>query len=165
LYGGFVGRPRKGFEPSEEEKKEHARIRSARYYKLHPDRAKESSRRWRDKNRKRVNEIASRYAKSHREQYKIYCIVRRTAKTEAGGSYTPKQWKYLCERYKNLCLCCGKHKRLTADHVIPVSKGGSSDISNIQPLCGLCNSKKGSNTTDYRRTQYGTRRVAQKVLG
>jgi 5-methylcytosine-specific restriction endonuclease McrA len=48
-------------------------------------------------------------------------------------------------------LCCDKKRKLTADHIVPVSKGGTSNISNIQPLCGPCNSSKGAKTVDYRR--------------
>jgi 5-methylcytosine-specific restriction endonuclease McrA len=142
-----MGRPRN----SEEEKKEHARIRSARYYAAHPDRAKKSSKAWRDRDRKHVNTVAAAYAKEHKEQYRVHCTVRRTKKTAAGGTYTYAQWIALCDKCNNCCLCCGKKRKLTADHVIPVAKGGTSNIDNIQPLCGPCNSSKGTKTTDYRK--------------
>jgi 5-methylcytosine-specific restriction protein A len=38
---------------------------------------------------------------------------------------------------------------LEADHVVPLTKGGSNDISNIQPLCGTCNRRKFVNIVDY----------------
>jgi len=41
------------------------------------------------------------------------------------------------------CLICGVIDNLTLDHVIPRSKGGSNDSSNLQTLCNRCNSKKG----------------------
>jgi 5-methylcytosine-specific restriction endonuclease McrA len=148
-----MGRPKKGFEPSEETKKENARIRSARYYAAHPDRAKEASARWRDKDRGHVNSVSSAYAKKHRTQYLAYCIARRTKKTEAGGSFTAQEWLDLCEAYDNRCLCCDEVKPLTADHVLPISKGGTSWISNIQPLCLPCNCSKGDKEIDYRETQ------------
>ena len=43
---------------------------------------------------------------------------------------------------------CQQIKPLTVDHVVPISKGGSNDISNIQPLCCNCNSKKNAKQID-----------------
>lgn len=76
--------------------------------------------------------------------------ARRARKQNQGGSYTAQEWRELCQKYDHRCLCCGKVKRLTPDHVVPLSKGGSNDISNIQPLCLPCNLRKASKTIDYR---------------
>lgn len=75
---------------------------------------------------------------------------RRAQKRNSEGSYTQIQWKALCELHDNRCLCCGEQKPLTVDHVIPLSKGGTNNIDNIQPLCKSCNSKKWQQSTDYR---------------
>jgi len=32
-----------------------------------------------------------------------------------------------------------------------VTRGGSNDVSNLQPLCRPCNSKKHTRTVDYRK--------------
>ena len=39
----------------------------------------------------------------------------------------------------------GNEVLMTKDHIIPKSKGGSSNISNYQTMCRICNKNKGNN--------------------
>ena len=41
------------------------------------------------------------------------------------------------------CQYCGARSNLTVDHVIPRSKGGSSEWDNIVASCAPCNRRKG----------------------
>lgn len=53
------------------------------------------------------------------------------------------------EKYNHRCCECGATHEdimLTIDHIIPRSKGGTDDISNLQVLCAACNMDKGNNT-------------------
>ena len=71
----------------------------------------------------------------------------------SAGHFTPSQWIKLKHAYGYHCLRCGECEpvvTLVPDHVIPLAKNGANDITNIQPLCLYCNSKKGTQTTDYR---------------
>jgi len=69
---------------------------------------------------------------------------------DASGDFCKKEFSDLCDLWGNVCLSCGRVDRLTADHIIPLSIGGDNSLRNIQPLCVFCNSKKGTDTTDYR---------------
>ncbi len=82
---------------------------------------------------------------------RIYKNKRRVRECKNGGSFTEAEWLGLCSKYDNKCLACGDIANLTIDHIIPISRGGKNDIGNIQPLCMVCNSKKGTQTVDYRK--------------
>lgn len=57
----------------------------------------------------------------------------------------PEVRKYVFTRNKYQCQSCGQTKleaELTIDHIIPLARGGTNDISNLQTLCRTCNQKK-----------------------
>lgn len=75
-------------------------------------------------------------------------------KKSNGGSHTWQEWEVLKAQYNWTCPCCKKPEskvKLTQDHIIAVSKGGSDNIENIQPLCQSCNTKKSNNLIKYEK--------------
>ena len=50
--------------------------------------------------------------------------------------------KIVFKRDGGKCVKCGSDKDIEYDHIIPVSKGGSDTINNIELLCEICNRSK-----------------------
>lgn len=115
---------------------EQVRQQSKEYYRKNKDKENSRLKKWQIENKEKFNNAL------RNSQYK------RRSKTI--GSFSEEEWKQLCEKYNNMCLCCGRKVNLTRDHVVPLSVGGLNVIENIQPLCRSCNSKKKAKTIDYR---------------
>ena len=121
--------------------------------KANPERVKAYRRKEYENNRERYAESAAAWKKDNPQKRKQ---ISRTYKAkrkgwEANGYDSEQDWIDLLGRYGNICLCCKRDDvPLTQDHIVPLSKGGTNTIDNIQPLCGPCNSSKHTKSTDYR---------------
>lgn len=121
---------------------EHGREYHKHYRAAHPEQSQAAVRRWQSKENNSSNAIRRR----------------RASKVGNGGSHTEAEWQSLAASYEFCCAACGKCPSgiwpdvLCRDHVVPLTLGGTDDISNIQPLCNLCNVTKGNrHSTDHRK--------------
>ncbi len=92
------------------------------------------------------NELVSIYEEwKNSKKYKVT-----TEKERKLMNYSLREEVLKRDGYK--CVVCGKTEqdgvRLEIDHIIPVSKGGQSTISNLQTLCSSCNAKKNTQDND-----------------
>ena len=46
------------------------------------------------------------------------------------------------------CVYCGSKKHLTLDHVLPKSRGGSNEWTNLVTCCSKCNRQKDNKTPE-----------------
>ena len=46
------------------------------------------------------------------------------------------------------CLACGSKDNLQVDHILPVSRGGTNELDNLQMLCQRCNGSKHNKTME-----------------
>lgn len=56
--------------------------------------------------------------------------------------------KRVFERDGKICAVCGSSKKLCVDHIFPVSRGGFTEIENLQVLCEKCNLQKSNMTME-----------------
>lgn len=84
------------------------------------------------------------YQKSNPEVFKAKNARRKALTLQASGSHTAAQIRGLYKRQRGRCACCRVElaSKYHADHIEPLARGGSNDITNIQLLCQTCNLSK-----------------------
>lgn len=133
---------------------------SRRYYARNAESEKARSMEWREANceesrrhrresyyRHRDKNIAAmkEWAKKNAEKNRNYQHVRRTRKQNNGIFIISN--KDLRKLIRGACVECGSKDRIEIDHIIPISRGGTHGIGNLQTLCHDCNRNKRNRLT------------------
>lgn len=106
---------------------------------------------WREANREAYRAIHSKWKRNNKDKVNEATHRRRALIAGSDEHHTAAEWNALKELFRFCCAACGSTPSvLCRDHIVPVVKGGSNAISNIQPLCKGCNTRKGDDCTDYR---------------
>lgn len=103
------------------------------------------------RNREYYRQKNARWVQENPLQNRLRKARRDARKRGAEGNFSKAEFLELCEQHGNACLACGADwELLEADHVVPLTQGGTNWISNIQPLCRSCNASKREQHIDYR---------------
>jgi 5-methylcytosine-specific restriction endonuclease McrA len=105
---------------------------------------RERNKKFREKNPGRGRELTKDWLSRNPEWLKHKLAQRAALRRGAPGSHTQEEWLSLCARYDNKCAYCRSDARLSRDHVMPLTRGGTDNIDNILPACQPCNSSKGN---------------------
>lgn len=63
------------------------------------------------------------------------------------------------------CQSCGSKENIEIDHIIPISKGGTSDRENLQVLCRSCNRTKRLRSFAYADAEGALRSIVERGRG
>lgn len=132
--------------------KEYMKNYGAAYYVKHKEKILNQER---ERYLLKADQIKARikqYSKDNPEKKQFSRMKYKLRKRNAVGSHTLSEWQEVKKLYGYMCACCKKQEpevKITQDHIIPLSKGGTNTINNIQPLCVSCNSIKMTRTIYY----------------
>lgn len=131
-----------------QENKEHY----VKYYEDNKDVYAERGKQWREDNKEYLAEWSKKYQQTPEGKASIKASAhnRRAHKLNNGGKHTAKEILALFDLQSGKCVYCKVKLYKTgngifhSDHIVPLSKGGTNSIENIQLLCAKCNQSKSN---------------------
>lgn len=104
------------------------------------EKANANKRIWALRNQEKTSDAGKKWTAKNPEK-RAEMKLRRRARMASNPVFEVSD-EFLKRLYTSPCVACGNTKKITADHIIPVARGGEHSESNLQPLCGSCNSSK-----------------------
>ena len=130
----------KAYHKNIEQRREYART----YQRNNPDKVKANHARYIAKNPETYRKRLKEYQKNNPHIIRAATQRRRARLLGAVGTHTGSEIRAQYKRQRGACYYCGVEvgKEYHVDHVVPLSRGGTNDISNLVIACPTCNHKK-----------------------
>lgn len=96
-------------------------------------------------NAERIKKLNQQWQQSNKDKNSASVRNYLARKVGATGLHTSKDISSLKSK-QTVCICGQSFGDLphTVEHIVPLSRGGSNDISNLMLMCKSCNSQKGN---------------------
>ena len=150
---------------SSEEQHERNKQKAREWKLANRERVRENKRAWRQANKEKVNqqkrekyqrdrekliERTNEWVRANPEKARANKALHEARRKGAEGRYTAADVKAILIRQNGLCVYCrcDISECYTVDHIVPLSRGGSNWVENIQLVCAPCNSSKNNRTHD-----------------
>lgn len=151
---------------------EKRRAETRKYYETHKEQKAEYKKKYVAANRAKISQKAAEYyqrTKEERQAYshewwaenaalgRMYAHERRAREAKVGGRHAAEDAHRLWIHYDKKCAVencqhrieeSGKQYGYCVDHVMPLSRGGTNDFTNLQILCKSHNSQKKNRTNE-----------------
>jgi len=140
------------------------------YYAANSEKAREAKRVYRAANPEKVREASRVYRAANPEKGRVRNQRRRARKANLPNTLTTAEWQYAIDYFHGYCAVCDRPLKdlfvthtASADHWIPLSKGGGTTADNIVPLCsgedGCNNSKHNAMPEVWLALKFGKRKA------
>jgi 5-methylcytosine-specific restriction endonuclease McrA len=130
--------------------KESQRAAGKRYRERNRERVRESQRRYYENNHERVLQTKRTHYEANREAWVTYVRNRRALQRSAEGTHTLAEVRKMLDDQGGVCAYCECEigDSYQVDHMVPLSRGGRNDWTNLAVVCEWCNNSKNAKTTE-----------------
>ena len=152
--------------------KERERVRV--YKAANSEKVRERDRVYNAANSEKVRERNRVYRAANPEKGRVHNQRRRARKANLPNTLTAAEWQYAIDYFHGYCAVCDRPLKdlfvthtASADHWIPLTKGGGTTADNIVPLCSGedgCNNRKGNKDPEVWLAQQFSKHEAKKIL-